>query len=98
MRPSEAALQEQLDRDWANVLATEHGRRVVWDILTRTGLFRSSYRGNADTNFLEGERNIGLVLLDDRINPNGAHLFGQMMTEHAELMDRLSTLDDQELE
>lgn len=89
----EQEIEDVLERDWAALLSTRGGRRVMWDILGRCGIFRSSYRGNADTNFLEGERNIGLGLLNDRIHPNGAHMFGQMMTENAEWMERIDTLN-----
>lgn len=91
----EAEIEALLNKDWANLLASREGRRIVWDILSRCGVFRSSYRGNADTNFLEGERNIGLSIINERIIPNGAQLFGEMMAEHAEWMDRLEYLSEE---
>ena len=47
------------------VLGTESGRRAIWRILERCGIYRSSFTGNSQTFMLEGERNIGLFLLTE---------------------------------
>lgn len=39
------------------------GRRIVWRLLEKTGVFRSSFTGNSETFFREGMRNVGLMLL-----------------------------------
>lgn len=57
--------REQLtdEQDWALVMSTAAGRRVMWQVLTFSGLFRSSYVVGAsreDTWFREGCRNIAL--------------------------------------
>jgi len=44
-------------------LKTKQGRDFVWDILSVTGVFRSSFTGNAVTFFNEGRRDVGLQLL-----------------------------------
>lgn len=51
--------------DFKVVLGTEPGRRVVWRLLERCGIYRSSFTGNSQTFMLEGERNIGLFLLSE---------------------------------
>ena len=43
----------------------KRGRRVVWSLLDRAGVFRSSFAGSSEqTAFNEGQRNIGLIYLD----------------------------------
>ena len=56
---------EKGDIKW--LMAHKQGRRIVWRLLGRTGLFQSSYRGDGDsqTVFREGVRSIGLLLLAD---------------------------------
>ena len=51
--------------DLKDVLDTEQGRRVFWRILEKTHPFESSFTGDNRINFLEGERNIGLWLLNE---------------------------------
>ena len=41
------------------LLEEEVGQRL----LERTGVFRSSFTGNSETFFLEGQRNVGLMLM-----------------------------------
>lgn len=65
----------QEDKDLRAVMATEEGRRFVFRLLGRCGIYRQSYNplqpheGNAI--FAEGERSIGLNLLRDlgRVTP-----------------------------
>lgn len=51
--------------DLRRVMSTASGRRFVWGQLERAGVFRSSFTGNSETFFREGQRNIGLMLLAD---------------------------------
>ena len=52
--------QEEEDLRW--LMSTKQGRRVAHQILSMTGMFRSSYTGNSETFFREGMRNVGLIL------------------------------------
>ncbi|CAB4165230.1 hypothetical protein UFOVP821_28 [uncultured Caudovirales phage] len=63
----EAARQakQQEVNDLRTVMSTRAGRRFIWRLLDATGVYRSSYTGNADTYFREGARNVGLVLIRD---------------------------------
>jgi len=53
--------QEAEDFKW--LMKDKRGRRFVWGQLERTGVYRSSFTGNSETFFREGERNIGLMLM-----------------------------------
>lgn len=76
--PTDIAGNEQAQRDRKKQQRTEHylagedmkwlmgskrGRRIVWRLLERTGIFRSSFTGNSETFFREGMRNVGLALM-----------------------------------
>lgn len=52
----------QEDEDLRAVMLTPQGRRAIWRILCSTGARRSSFTGNSETFFREGERNVGLRL------------------------------------
>lgn len=56
-----AATREADDIRW--LMGSMQGRRIVWGLLQRTGIFRSSFTGNSETFFREGARNIGLQYL-----------------------------------
>ena len=84
---------------WQGLLKTEGGRAVVYSILEECKVFQSTYTGNADTNFNEGKRAIGLHILQERIFPNGARLFALMVDEHQqreEEIERAIEIEEQE--
>jgi len=57
-----AAESEASDIRW--LMESAQGRRIVWRMLNRTGVFRSSFSSDAlAMSFAEGNRNIGLQLL-----------------------------------
>lgn len=47
------------------ILSTDQGRRFVWKMLSRCGVFKISFTGSSQTFFNEGERSIGLYLLNE---------------------------------
>ena len=47
------------------LLSKQWGRRLVWRLLEQTGMYRTSFTGNSTTFFNEGQRNIGLWLVDE---------------------------------
>jgi hypothetical protein len=78
-----AHLQRNEDVRW--LMGDPRGRRFVWDLLAKAGLFRSSLAGTAEfTAFNEGRRDVGLVLLADlmRLCP------GQYARMQAEAMSK----------
>lgn len=48
--------------DWKWLMSQARGRRLVWRLLEETGQGRSSFTGNSETFFREGERNVGLKI------------------------------------
>lgn len=58
-------LNDELEiNDLKFLLSTDQGRRFLWKLLNKCGIFRVSFTGSSQTFFLEGERNIGLYVLD----------------------------------
>lgn len=57
--------EEQYWKDLEEVLNLRAGRRVIWAILDKTGMYRPSMTGNSTTFFREGMRNIGLMMTQD---------------------------------
>ena len=55
-----ADLTKLLQQDW--------GRRLLWRVLERSGLHRTSFTGNSTTFFNEGQRNLGLWLVDEMLS------------------------------
>ena len=63
------------------VLATRDGRIVLWQLLSDTGIYRNSFdRDIAVMAFNEGQRNVGLKLLD-RIMSVDANAYRLMQDE-----------------
>lgn len=82
--------EREVQNAWASLLSTESGRMVAWTILDHCHVFSTTYTGNAASNFLEGERSVGLKILKGQILPNGPHLLADMMVEADDRHDRLS--------
>lgn len=71
------------DRELADlkmVMDSLEGRRFVWRLLDKAGVFRTSFTGNSATFFNEGMRNIGLIVMAD-LNESCPDKYLQMMTE-----------------
>ncbi|CAI0711985.1 Uncharacterised protein [Serratia quinivorans] len=59
-------LQQRHADDVKGVMSTESGRRFIWDRLTQSGVFQTTFRTDTNTTmFLEGNRNAGLTLFND---------------------------------
>lgn len=78
-------LSKRDSEDLRTVLSQVQGRRFVWGLLEQCGVFRTSYTGNNDTFFREGQRNVGLLVL------NSIHA---SCPEKYELMLKESRADD----
>jgi hypothetical protein len=66
-KASKAQLVAQLEVDDLHWLMGDvRGRRFVWRLLKRTGIYQTSFTGEAlSMAFKEGGRNVGLGLLDE---------------------------------
>ena len=93
---AKAVRQMEVNAAWDAVLGDRQGRLVVWDILEQCGVYRSTYTGNAMGTFLEGQRQIGLWMLAERIAAHSPRTFPQMQLEAAEFEERLNLLAQQE--
>jgi hypothetical protein len=58
-------LQELNDIKW--LMAHKQGRRFIHRLLGRAGVYRSSFTNSGQTNFLEGERNVGLFVINEMV-------------------------------
>ena len=64
------------------VLNMQSGRAFLWNILCECGLFKTSYAGDSnEIYFLEGQRNIGLSIMND-INEVDPDSYLKMMKEN----------------
>lgn len=83
---------------WDEVLRTTAGRLVLWSILERCHLFAQTHHGNDLDGWRAGQREVGLMILNERIFPHDVRTFAAMQTEHAELMDRIHLAAEQQAE
>lgn len=56
----EAARRQIEKSDLMWILADPRGRRFIWRLISRCGVFKSSFTGNSTTFFNEGTRDVGL--------------------------------------
>ncbi len=91
-----AVRQMEVNAAWDAVLSDRQGRLVLWDVLEQCGVYRSTFTGNAHGTFLEGQRQIGLWMLAERIAAHSPRTFPQMQLEAAEFEERLLRLTTQE--
>jgi hypothetical protein len=63
-RKDESARDREL-HDLRTLMQSIEGRRFIWRLLDRAGVFRTSFTGNSTTFFNEGQRNMGLIVLAD---------------------------------
>lgn len=66
--------------DMRKLLSMPEGRRLIWRYLDRCGVFRTSFDGSSRTYFMEGMRNVGLMLLTD-LNEADPHAYVLMLQE-----------------
>ena len=53
----------QAQNDIREVMSRPEGRRVMWRILVKAGIYADCFTGNSTTFFNEGKRSIGLQLM-----------------------------------
>lgn len=80
-QPTEQELQDIADFKW--LMSDSRGRRFMWRTLGRCRLFQSSIGPtDAITNYNEGQRNVGLLLLS-QVNDLTPSLYAVMAAENA---------------
>lgn len=81
-RKDAAKLARQVEaNDIKWLMGNKQGRRIVWRLLGRAGVYRTSFGGgDAQTNFNEGARNNGLLLLAD-VNTHAPEAYALMAAE-----------------
>lgn len=60
-----ASISSERRNDMINVLKSESGKRVIWRMLARGGIFKTTYTGNAGTHYNEGMRALALNVLNE---------------------------------
>lgn len=70
--------QEVEDLKW--LMSDKRGRRIMWGLLSFTGVFRQPFTGNSETFFRCGMMNVGQKYLGD-INEHAAERYNQMVQE-----------------
>lgn len=51
--------------DFKWLMAHPAGRRIVWRLLERAGVYRTTFTGNSETFFKEGMRAMGLFIIGE---------------------------------
>lgn len=81
-REAKTARDQEIE-DFKWLVAHAQGRRLLWRLLERTGVYRTSYNGSTnDTLFREGSRNIGLEVLGE-LHEISPQTYSKMLTERA---------------
>ena len=82
--------RQRLD-DMADVLKTEQGRRVIWEILDESGFIsRNPALDQATMNRHEGRRELGIELYD-WVMEASPHSFLNMLKTRADEMEKISS-------
>ncbi len=84
-RSRELARIEGEDFKW--LMSDKRGRRFVWSLLEKTGVYRSSFTGNSETFFREGARNVGLMVMA-MVHENCPARYNLMVEEQKELKEQ----------
>jgi hypothetical protein len=66
--------------DFKWLMSDARGRRFVWRILEKAGVYRSSFTGSSETFFREGRRDVGLWLMSE-IHDHALEAYVRMMRE-----------------
>lgn len=55
--------KDKADFKW--LMGQQQGRRFIWRLLELAGVFRTTFRADNEMAFLEGMRNMGVILMAD---------------------------------
>lgn len=76
------ARRQQIEADFLFVMNDPRGRRFLWRLLERTGVYRTTFRPNSEMAFLEGVRSVGVTYVAD-MHRLAFPQTVQMMQEHS---------------
>jgi hypothetical protein len=68
--------------DFKWLMSDKRGRRFIWRLLEMTGVYRTSFTGNSTTFFNEGQRNIGLMVVNE-VHSNCPELYETLIKENS---------------
>lgn len=74
-----AGEREVEDLKW--LMSDKRGRRIMWQLLAFTSVFRQPFTGNSETFFRCGMMNVGQKYIGD-INEHAPERYNQMVTEN----------------
>ena len=83
----EKELRRREREDIKFLLADGRGRRFLWKYLSKCGIYKTSFgEGNDRTNYYEGQRSVGLMLLSEilDVDPEG---YTKLIEENREIED-----------
>lgn len=75
-------LQKEAKEEIIALMALPAFRRFIWEILEKTHIFSTSFTGNSETFFKEGERNVGLRIFL-RLQENDPEGYALMVKENS---------------
>lgn len=82
---AEAKARREREKDLGDirkVLSEPEGRRFYWRVLSKCGVFHSSWTGDTNQTLVnEGKRAVGIVFLDDLLEASPS-TFAQMQREY----------------
>lgn len=82
--PTDDREREEVRDELSRLMDTAWGRRLMWRLLSRTGMYRSSFTGESlTTSFNEGQRNIGLVYVAE-LTEFCPQQYARMFSENSE--------------
>lgn len=58
-------LRERELNDLRFLLNSPEGRRYLWRLMEFCGVYKTSFTGSSETFYLEGQRNVGLLVIRD---------------------------------
>lgn len=97
MASAQRAIDEQAQQkkqveidDFKFVMEDKRGRRFVWRLLEKCGVFRTSFTGDNETFFKEGQRNVGLAILA-AVHEACPEKYAVMLKEQREYVRRKSS-------
>jgi len=85
-KDAEQRIRRNLEvEDFKWLMQQKQGRRFVWRLLDKAGVFRTTFRLTNEGDFLEGMRNMGLLLISDihELCPEKYHLMVKEAQDNA---------------